>query len=245
MSDASADVIRKAKKLPWWLWLVALGALIIGYLIYRHYENTSPASTSSGLSSLPIQSSAGGSGGAEGATDSGSTPVSPYPSFSNESEYDDAAISEFGGQSGMSPLQIQSALDAYNSGSPLTKAQDAIIDAVTKALGQSPDFPGTLSFAKTPTAKVPKPSTTVDTSKAKTPAKRDTETKKKAPAKRDTETKKAAPKSVTVTVKRGDTLTAIARAEHVSVSSLYDENKHVIGSNPNLIHPGQKLVIKK
>jgi nucleoid-associated protein YgaU len=55
------------------------------------------------------------------------------------------------------------------------------------------------------------------------------------------------------TVKAGDTLTSIATRLHSqyhwsgtiaqNVSHLYSVNRQVIGSNPNLIHPGQKLVI--
>ena len=45
------------------------------------------------------------------------------------------------------------------------------------------------------------------------------------------------------TVKRGDTLSKIAVAHDVDGGwqALYAENKSVIGSNPNLIYPGQKL----
>jgi nucleoid-associated protein YgaU len=47
----------------------------------------------------------------------------------------------------------------------------------------------------------------------------------------------------TYTVKSGDTLSAIASRFHISGgwSNLYNLNRHVIGGNPNLIHPGQKL----
>lgn len=55
-----------------------------------------------------------------------------------------------------------------------------------------------------------------------------------------------ASKSKTYTVKKGDTLWAIARDEYVDGSKyliIYNANKGVIGKNPNLILPGQKLVI--
>jgi murein DD-endopeptidase MepM/ murein hydrolase activator NlpD len=47
------------------------------------------------------------------------------------------------------------------------------------------------------------------------------------------------------TVVRGDTLSKIAVAQDVDGGwqALYQENKSVIGSNPNLIYPGQKLAI--
>ena len=49
----------------------------------------------------------------------------------------------------------------------------------------------------------------------------------------------------TYTVKKGDCLSAIARRMTGSASwqKLYEANKSVIGSNPNLIKPGQVLTI--
>src|SRR5690606_9621916 len=49
------------------------------------------------------------------------------------------------------------------------------------------------------------------------------------------------------TVKAGDTLSAIASQQKVSGGwqALYNANKSVIGSNPNLIFPGQVLTIPK
>jgi hypothetical protein len=45
------------------------------------------------------------------------------------------------------------------------------------------------------------------------------------------------------TVRPGDTLSSIARTHHVSGGwgSLYNLNRHTIGSNPNVIHAGQRL----
>lgn len=43
------------------------------------------------------------------------------------------------------------------------------------------------------------------------------------------------------TVKPGDTLSSIAQANGTSVTALYNVNRTVIGANPNVIHPGQRL----
>ncbi|MGX1852791.1 LysM peptidoglycan-binding domain-containing protein [Streptomyces sp. NBC_01456] len=43
------------------------------------------------------------------------------------------------------------------------------------------------------------------------------------------------------TVKAGDTLAKIAKAHGTNWKSVYEANKSVIGGNPNLILPGQKL----
>ena len=45
-------------------------------------------------------------------------------------------------------------------------------------------------------------------------------------------------------VELGDTLSKIAQRAHVSWHSLYVQNKKVVGSNPNLIFPGQKLDLR-
>lgn len=60
----------------------------------------------------------------------------------------------------------------------------------------------------------------------------------------------AKPKPVTngkYTVKSGDTLSAISRTQLDTTNwkPLYEANKTVVGSNPNLIFPGQKLALPK
>ncbi|MNE87947.1 LysM domain/BON superfamily protein [compost metagenome] len=53
-------------------------------------------------------------------------------------------------------------------------------------------------------------------------------------------------KSKTYTVKSGDTLSKIAKLELGSSSKwkdIYNLNKAVIGSDPKLIKPGQRLVL--
>ena len=55
--------------------------------------------------------------------------------------------------------------------------------------------------------------------------------------------RKAATAAGVYVVRRGDTLSAIARAKDVpgGWQNLYRMNKETIGSNPGLIHPGQRL----
>lgn len=45
-------------------------------------------------------------------------------------------------------------------------------------------------------------------------------------------------------VKSGDNLSKIAKAYNTSWQKIYEDNKDVIGKNPNLIYVGQKLIIK-
>ena len=46
------------------------------------------------------------------------------------------------------------------------------------------------------------------------------------------------------TVKKGDTLTSIAKKYNTTWQKIYEDNKSVIGDNPNIIKPKMKLVIK-
>lgn len=54
---------------------------------------------------------------------------------------------------------------------------------------------------------------------------------------------KVAIAQVTYTVKEGDTLSSIAEKYKLNWKKIYEKNKEVIGDDPNLIYPGQKLVI--
>lgn len=53
------------------------------------------------------------------------------------------------------------------------------------------------------------------------------------------------PSVVSYVVKSGDTLTKIAMQYNMNVDLLYNQNKDVIGKNPNKIYPGQILKIKQ
>lgn len=50
--------------------------------------------------------------------------------------------------------------------------------------------------------------------------------------------------TITYVVKSDDNLSKIAKAYNTSWQKIYEDNKDVIGKNPNLIYPGQKLIIK-
>ncbi|MFF8371527.1 transglycosylase family protein [Streptomyces lydicus] len=67
---------------------------------------------------------------------------------------------------------------------------------------------------------------------------------KKAPAASEHASRSTERKSMghgNYTVKAGDTLAKIAKAHGTNWKSVYEANKSVIGGNPNLIFPGQKL----
>ena len=50
-------------------------------------------------------------------------------------------------------------------------------------------------------------------------------------------------KEIIYIVKSGDNLTSIANKYKTTWEKIYVLNKNIIGDNPNLIHPGQKLII--
>lgn len=50
--------------------------------------------------------------------------------------------------------------------------------------------------------------------------------------------------TIKYTIKKGDTLSGIASKYGMNWKDLYNKNKSVIGNNPNLIYPGQVLIIK-
>lgn len=105
----------------------------------------------------------------------------------------------------------------------------------------------------TKTVKIKKPSkkkttkTSTKKNKKKTTTKKKTVVKKKKTRPKSTTSKKhKTKKSKSYTVKKGDCLYAIARKFYGSGSKwkkIYKANKKKIGSNPNLIYPGQKLKI--
>lgn len=49
---------------------------------------------------------------------------------------------------------------------------------------------------------------------------------------------------ITYIIKTGDNLSRIALKYHTTWQKIYDNNKSIIGDNPNLIYPKQKLIIK-
>lgn len=51
--------------------------------------------------------------------------------------------------------------------------------------------------------------------------------------------------SVIYTVQAGDNLTKIAKKYNTNWKNIYNINKNVIGNDPNIIKPGQQLVIKE
>ena len=80
--------------------------------------------------------------------------------------------------------------------------------------------------------------------KVKTTKKKEKVTKKVTPAATERAAKEV--KSTTYTVVKGDNLSKIAKnltGSSANWQAIYNQNKGAIGGNPNLIYPGQQLVI--
>ncbi|MFE3201239.1 transglycosylase family protein [Embleya sp. NPDC059237] len=113
--------------------------------------------------------------------------------------------------------------------------------------GGSPSDSGSTTSSKASTPK----STTSKTTPKKAVAPQSETPKKSAPVTKSEPTTAKVETTTTATegtyvVKTGDTLSAIAAANNVSGGwqSLYAKNQGVVGTNPDLILPGQKLVLR-
>lgn len=110
---------------------------------------------------------------------------------------------------------------------------------------QAPSKPATKPATK-PTTKTPtKPSTTTNKPTTKPATKPTTVTPQSVPVQAPAKPS-AAPVAGEYLVQSGDTLSQIAAAHDVAGGwqALYSKNQSVVGSNPDLIFPGQKLALR-
>lgn len=130
--------------------------------------------------------------------------------------------------------EAQEALQVYLEGGSMTYRQGQLRDMVIAELGLPPDPPRIGITAPAPSV-APKPTP----KPAPPPVKGSPAPKKPAPA------PKPAPKTTYYVVRSGDNLSKIAAKYHTSWQKIYavPANRKVIGSNPNLIRPGQRLII--
>lgn len=90
-----------------------------------------------------------------------------------------------------------------------------------------------------PTAPVAQPAPAAAPAAATAPTAATAPATQPAAAAKPAAEKKPEPK--TITVKPGDSLSKIAAANGTTWQKIYELNKGVVGSNPNLIRPGQQL----
>lgn len=229
LAGAEALAMKKVGPLP----IIAyIGIGIVGYLLYRRYKGASvpaattavdPTTATSGLDS----SSNGGSGAdtVDTSTPSDGSTVAPLSDVQWEANTVEWLI-----QKGHSPADASNAIAAYMSGATLTSAQLLLVNSAIGQFGTPPSGVKTIK-AEVPPAKVP--------ITQKPPVKPPVKTGPKP-------TPKPKPKpapSRTYVVKHGDTLSGIAGRYGTTWQKVYAANKGVIGGNPNVIRPGEKLRI--
>ena len=226
------------------LYLVA-GFVVILAVVAWKMKPSSDLEESDSLDAVDEESDAAlasGSGDSAGgilpAVPNGTVIVAPSTPEPDEAPYEDNSTwmrkaVAFLIAKGFNPGDAQLAMQAYLSGAQLSYQQGQMRDVVVREFGLPPnDFEAGTTLAK-PVAKPPVTPTTPKPVTPKPPV--------KAPP------KPTPPKTRTHIVRPGDNLTKIANQYKVrgGWQAIYavPANRKVIGSNPNLIKPGQRLVI--
>lgn len=207
--------------------------IVGGAYLYKRYKGGSTATATPPVAVDPsIDPATGVSYAAEaaGLGSSGTIASTPSATQTNAQWASSSASALIAG--GASPTQVNNALAKYLAGTALTPAEAAIVNQAIAKYGEPPQgiLPITLVPVVTPKP-VPKPVA--------------------APPPHEPTPKHPTPKPVpkpgprTYVVKSGDSLSSIASHYYGSPDwqKLYNANKGVIGGNPNVIHPGQRLVI--
>lgn len=242
-SGAMGAITKKLGPFPGYVWVgIAAG----GYLLYRRHTGTVssvavPASTSSDTATPDVTgSSYGVSGGGSGVVNStpGSTSASTNAAWG-------ALVNDSMVASGSNPTDVANAISNYLNGVALTPVQQAIINNAIRGFGSPPQ--GVLPIKTAPVSSpVSTPVKTTPPVVAKpTPKPVPKPVPKPAPPK---VVAKPAPKPVAATrytVKAGDNLSTIAQRFYgvQNWQKIYNANKGVIGSNPNIIRAGEVLTI--
>jgi LysM repeat protein len=229
--------------IPTWGWGVIAGTAALGGLWwYRKREAAAtPAATATGTETdvsglTDDQLLSAESGGGDAGTTSATT-SSTSSTLSTNQLWETQAVGSLSSQ-GYSPIEAQSAIEAYLGGGTLDSEAQLIVNAAISAFGIPPEgiaAPVTTTSSIISVAPVTEPTVTPVPSKP-------TVTNVKAP-KLPVPTFHAPASAATYVVKPGDNLTSIAKAHGISESSLYAMNKGIIGSNPNLIRPGQRFTL--
>jgi nucleoid-associated protein YgaU len=239
------DLGKQVGPLPLGAWIVVVGGSL-GYLVYS--RSRTPAG--------PVEVAAGpdagvgvGGVGAVGAyvpTDGGmDTPASTVTGPETNQQWGMAAFNWLVGQ-GTDGATADTAIRQYLSGNSLSLQQNGLISQVLSKFGMTPeDLPAAPPIPHvTPPKPAPKPAPRKPApvpSRHPVPQPVHHVVHKPAPVPKP----KPAPAHY-YTVKHGDTLSGIAArypSAAITWRTIFNANRGVI-SNPNLIHAGQRLVIR-
>lgn len=155
MSDAHSEAFRpdgfgrKVGPLPIWGWALVLAAGV--YIFYRFYagRNASAGASGSAIDQSYATNGSNPSTSPYAGTSDGNGTGSLFGSFYSNDAYNAAAIGE-ASQFGATPLDVQAALAAYESGANLTPTQGGIINQILGAFGGLPSAPPSTSQIVSP-----------------------------------------------------------------------------------------------
>lgn len=237
----AAFLTKKAGPLPVYLYVVIV---VAGLYIYKAYKNRATGTASLNTSASPVTDPTVGSGSGATILPNGTGTVNQAGASETNAQWANRVANGLA-TSAFSPATVSQALNDYLAGNQLSPAEQAVITQAVLEFGYPPQgvLP-ILSKPVTPPVATPAP---VVSKPIPQPVKNPVAAKKPIPVKPSPP--KVAPKPVVAshiyTVHAGDNLTLIS--EHFygnasGVSKIFAANRNQI-SNPNLIYPGQRLVI--
>jgi nucleoid-associated protein YgaU len=237
------DLGKQVGPLPLGAWVVIVGGSL-GYVFYsRSRQPSAPVEVAAGPDPGV---GAGGVGaiGAYTATDGGmDTPASATATIESNTQWGQHAFNWLVGQ-GTDGATADAAIRQYLSGNSLSLQQNGLISQVLAKFGMTPeDLPAAPPIPHVTPTPVRKP---VQPPKKPVPVVRRPAPKPAPKHRAPVKPKPKPPVAHYYTVRSGDTLSSIAaRYPSASVTwrTIYSANRHVIGGNPNVIRPGQRLVI--
>jgi hypothetical protein len=237
------DLGKQVGPLPLGAWVAVIGGSL-GFMLYSR-------SHSSGDSG-PIEVAAGpdpgvglggmGAVGAYTATDGGavSSPAAAAATIDSNSQWSRAAFNFLVGD-GADGSVVDRALRQYLDGNPLSVQENSFITRALAKFGQAPEgLPAAPDIPTPPPAPAPPPPPVWTPPPPPAPA------PPPPPPPPPPAPAPAPPPGRTVVVRPGDSLSKIASRfwePWITWQSIYNANRGIIGGNPNLIRPGQVLVI--
>lgn len=233
--SVKASFTKKMGPLPAYGWAAIVIVLIVGYRLYkkRSTPTASALPTSAFGGTGDASSNGGNAGNDQGSGSSTSAPID----VTNATWGSTAANWEIG--RGKNAVLVNSAISKYLNGGNLTLEESMIISEILAQFGTPPSGVLPINVNNTPPATI-KP---IPVPKSVTPHAPVGNVPRPKPPRASHPT---TPPTVThYTVKPGDNLTAISIRfyHHPDWQKIYNANKGVIGGDPNLIKPGQILVI--
>lgn len=228
--------------------VIGLGGGLLFYL-YKKRQGTSTAATSTDTTAAdgtdPATPAPDTSGSGSGAVDSSAPGDSeigvPAPAgITTNAQWGTAAEVYLMAQ-GYSPALVDQAVRLYVVNGILDTQEQAVINAALKVIGPLPVDTGPVNEAPPAAVKTPTPVVTPAKPVAKAPV---IQVPKLGGGHSPTPPAPA-PKAKTYTVKHGDSLESIAKAEYGNGAdwpAIYNANTKTI-ANPRVIHAGQVIVI--